>query len=108
MVRYLIQIGITPQSAAAVMQNPQNRQETVRPLFESVGGRLNQYYIEVGGSTAYLVAEMPDQESVGAVNAAILASGAVASIKATAIVTAEEAVDIFKKAANVAYKPPTG
>jgi len=51
---------------------------------------------------------MPDQESVGAVNAAIFASGAVTSIKATAIVTAEEAVDIFKKAANVAYRPPTG
>jgi uncharacterized protein with GYD domain len=108
MARYLIQFSVAPQAAAGLIQNPSNRAEAVGPIFEAVGGRLEQYYVEVGGSNGYIVAEIPDQESVGAVTMAVLAGGAVTFIKATAIVTAEEAVECWKKAASLTYRPPQG
>ena len=108
MTRYLIQIAIAPQAMAAVIQNPHNRAEAVRPIFEAVGGRLEEYYIAVGGNTAYIVAELPDEKSLGVINMAVFAGGAVTSMKSTAIVTAEEAVDVMKKAGAIAYRPPGG
>jgi hypothetical protein len=84
------------------------RAEAISPIFEAVGGNLEPYSFEVGGSPGYIVAEMPDQESLGSVNMAILAGGAVTYSKAITIVTAEEAVEHCKKAASVTYRPPKG
>jgi hypothetical protein len=38
---------------------------------------------------------------------AVLAGGAITSIKATGILTAQETVDVMKKAGDVVYKPPS-
>ena len=53
-----------------------------------------------------MVALYPDQKSLDVITAVVFAGGAVTSIKATAIITAEEGVDIYKKAASIVYKPP--
>ena len=47
MTRYLIQFGIASQAAAGLIQNPTNRSELIGPIFEAVGGRLEQYYVEM-------------------------------------------------------------
>ncbi len=106
MPRYLIQFSATPEASAAVLKNPTNRAEVIGPMFEALGGKLEHYYFEVGGNTGYLVAEMPDQEKLGIINAAIFSGGALTSIKSTAIMTSEEIVDIYKKAADLVYRPP--
>ena len=67
MTRYLIQETITPQAAAAVMKNPQDRSEAIRPIFEAVGGKLEHYYVAYSENTVYLLAEIPDQESLAAI-----------------------------------------
>ena len=68
--------------------------------------RLTFKYFEVGGNTGYMVTRYPDQKSLDVITAAIFAGGAVTSIKSTAIITAEEGVDIYKKAASMVYRPP--
>jgi len=45
MTRYLIEETVTSQAVAALMKNPHDRTEAVRPVFESVGGKLEHYYI---------------------------------------------------------------
>ena len=45
MTRYLIEHIPVPQAAAAVIKNPQDRTDAIRTIFESVGGRLEHYYI---------------------------------------------------------------
>jgi uncharacterized protein with GYD domain len=107
MARYLFQVSIKPEVHATMMKNPHDRGEAVRPVFEAVGGRLEEYYFAIGESTAYLLAEIPDHVSLGAVSMATLAGGAITAIKATALLTAQEAIDMMKKAAEVAYRPPT-
>jgi uncharacterized protein with GYD domain len=106
MTRYLIEHIPVPQAAAAVIKNPQDRTEAIRTIFESVGGRLDHYYIAYAENTIYLLGEVPDQESLAAIMTAIWASGVSMSLKAKALMTATEAVDVYKKAKTVGYRPP--
>ena len=108
MARYMIQETGTPQVVATLLKNPQNRFEAIAPIFEAVGGKLEHFFFSMGENTAFLVADFPDQESCAAVTLAIFAGGALSAIKVTPIVTAAEAVDLFKKAASVVYRPPAG
>ena len=39
MAKYLIESSPTPQAYAAMIKNPQDRAETIRPLMEKMGGK---------------------------------------------------------------------
>ena len=108
MTRYLIEHSPVPQAAAAVIKNPQDRTEAIRTIFESVGDRLEHYYIAFEENTIYLVGEIPDQDSLAALVTSIWGGGVSMSIKAKPIITATEAVAVFKKAGNIAYRSPSG
>ena len=105
MPRYMIQETGTPQVVAALLENPEDRTEEMRSVFEAVGGRLEGFYFSLE-NTAILIADVPDEASLSAIMLAIFSRGLLASIRATSIITASEAVDIFKKAASMAYRPP--
>ena len=107
MTRYLSEATLTPQAFAAYIKNPQDRAQAFRPLYEAVGGKLEAYYFAVGQNTVYTVSQMPDEIAVEALAIAVMAGGAITSIKATAILTATEAIEAMKKAGSIAYKPPT-
>jgi len=106
MQRYLIEFNYTPQASAAMIKNPGNRAEVLGPMIEAVGGKLENYYFAIGANIGYMVVSHPDQMSLNVATTAVFSGGAVTSIKATAIITAGEAVDVFKKVASVAYQPP--
>ena len=108
MTRYLIEETITSQAAAALMKNPHDRAEAIRPIFEAVGGKLEHYYVASSENTVYLLAEIPDQESLAALIWAFQAGGGPMSIKATPLMTFTEAVDVLKKAGSLGYRPVTG
>jgi uncharacterized protein with GYD domain len=108
MTRYLIEESYTSQAAAAIIQNPQDRAEVLRPIFESVGGKLEHYFIAYSENTVYLLAEIPDLESLAALVMAFQAGGGPVSVKATPLMTATEAVGVMKKAGSLGYHPPTG
>jgi len=76
-------------------------------MFEAVGGQLHDYYVAVGSNTVYIIGDVPDQASLVAIATAALASGSISSIKSTPIVTAEDAVEMFRKAGSVGYRPPS-
>ena len=67
MTRYLIKETVTSQAVAAIMKNPHDRAEAIRPIFESVGGKLEHYYVAYTENTVYLIAEIHDQESLAAI-----------------------------------------
>ena len=54
-----------------------------------------------------LIADMPNEESMGALALAITAGGALKASKTTALMTGEQGVEALKKAATVAktYRP---
>ena len=106
MTRYLIEETVTSQAAAAVTKDPHDRAEVIRPIFEAVGGKLEQYYVAYNENTAYLLAELPDQKSLAAILWAFQAGGGPMSINATPVMTSAEVVDVFKKVGSLGYRPP--
>lgn len=105
-MRYLSECGITPEAFKTMIKNPQDRAEALRPMLEAMGGELEEYYFAVGQHTIYAICQYPDEVTAEAFAMAVLAGGAVSSMKATPIVTAAEAVAAMKKAADAIYKPP--
>lgn len=107
MTRYLIEETVTSQAVAALMKNPHDRTKVVSPIFEAVGGKLEHYYVAYNENTCYLIAEIPDQESLAAIIWAFQAGGGPMFIKATPLMTTTEAADVLKKAGSLGYRPPT-
>ena len=54
------------------------------------------------------IAEFPDNVSVAAFSVAASAGGAVKSIKTTPLMTADEGIEMMRKAAGSGYRPPGG
>ena len=106
MAKYLIEETISTQTAAGIMQKPEDRNEALRPVFEALGCKLDQFYVSGIENKAYLIVESPDLDSIYTVGATFLASGAASSIKYIPLLTVPEAVDLFKKAASLGYRPP--
>jgi len=104
--RYMIQATPTPQNVAALLQNPEDRTEAVRRVLEAAGCKLEQYYNSFAEGTTFVVADIPDEANLDALMATFFAGGGVTSIRATPIKTASESVDVYQRAASLAYRPP--
>jgi uncharacterized protein with GYD domain len=75
----------------------------VEQVAESVGGRLESFYFAFGDRDAYVIVDLPDNESATAVALTVNASGAV-SVKTTVLLTPEE-VDAAA-GRSIDYRPP--
>ena len=71
--------------------------------FEGVGGSLESFHFGFGEHDAYVIAEMPDNESAAAVALSVNASGG-ASTKTIVLLTPEE-VDAAAQR-SVGYRAP--
>ncbi len=106
MPKYMIQVTPTLQNVAALLKNPEDRTEAVRHVIEAVRGSLEQYYNSFIEDISFIIADIPDEASLGAVMATFFAGGGLTSCKATPIMTASESVQVLKRAASIAYRPP--
>ena len=70
---------------------------------ESVGGSLESFYFAFGDSDAFVVVDLPDNESAAAVALTVNATGA-ATVKTVVLLTPDE-VDAAAKR-SVDYRPP--
>ena len=68
---YMTQFAYTSDAWAALVKNPQNREDVLRALIEKLGGRLVSFYYAFGEYDGMFVSEMPDETTV---TAAILAA----------------------------------
>jgi len=106
MAKYLIEETVGSLGFQGMMQNPEDRSEVLKPVFEAAGCKLEQFYVSLIENKTYLIVESPDLNSVYTVGATFLASGAASSIKYIPLITISEVVDIAKKAASLGYRPP--
>ena len=107
MARYLATLEITADAFKGFIQNPSNRQEATRPLFDSIGAELEHYWYGVGANTVYVVFTASENDvDLQALVIAVCASGIVGSIKMSRIMTAEEGMAAAKKAGELTYTPP--
>jgi uncharacterized protein with GYD domain len=105
---YLIQVGYNTSGLAALVKEPQDRIEKVRPAIEALGGRIECAYYAFGDYDVVLICEIPDNATAAALALAVGAGGTVASYKTTVLLTSNEAVEAMSKASGSTYTPATG
>lgn len=99
---FVTQGRYSQQGLNGLVAKPEDRQEPVRQLFESSGGRLINYYMTFGEYDFLIIAEVPDERAMLSVLAAAGAGGGVTDVKTTLAVTTAEAKEAFAAAARTA------
>jgi uncharacterized protein with GYD domain len=80
-----------------------SRRDAVAQVAESVGGQLECFYFAFGDRDAYVIVDLPDNESAAAVALTVNAAGG-ATVKTVVLLTPDE-VDAAAKR-SVDYRPP--
>jgi uncharacterized protein with GYD domain len=107
MPHYLIQVAYNSDGVAALVKEPQDRIEKVRPAIEGLGGRIECAYYAFGDHDIVLIVEMPDNAKAAAMALAVGAGGACSSYTTTVLLTPEEAMQAMSAAAESVYQPAT-
>ena len=107
MAYYLVQARYTSSAWEAMLKNPQDRGEAIRPIVEKLGGKIHGFWYALGDYDALAIVQMPDNASAAAFSLSAAASGGVSSFKTTALMTTEEGMQAMRKADQVEYHPPT-
>jgi len=104
MPKYLAQCNYVGEGAKGLLkEGGTSRRAVVDKLVKSVGGTVEAFYYAFGETDLYVIADLPDNESMTAVALLVAASGAIA-IKTTVLLTPEEVDEAAKK--TPIYQPP--
>jgi len=102
---YLTQVAYTQESWQALIKNPQDRIDAIRPAIKKLGGKIINGYFAFGDYDIVAITEMPDAVSAAAIAIAFAAGGACKAVKTTPLLSTAEGIDALKKAANSGYRP---
>jgi len=108
MAYYLVQAAYTAEAWAAMVKDPQNRTEVIRPVIEQLGGSLVGTWFAFGEYDVVAIIQMPDNVSAAALSLAASAGGAAKTLKTTPLMTMEEGMAAMRQAAGAGYRPPSG
>ena len=104
MPKFLIEASYTLDGVKGLQSaGGSSRREAVAQVAESVGGQLEAFYFAFGDRDAYVIVDLPDNESAAAVALTVNAAGG-ATVKTVVLLTPEE-VDAAAKR-SVEYRPP--
>jgi uncharacterized protein with GYD domain len=104
MPKYLIEASYTTEGVKGLQSaGGSSRRQAVADALDSVGGSLESFHFGFGDSDAYVIAELPDNQSAAAVAISVNAAGG-AVAKTTVLLTPEE-VDAAAQT-SVSYRAP--
>ena len=107
MPHYLHQVTYSREGWEALLAHPQNRIEAVRPAIEKLGGKIEAAWFAFGEYDVLIIAELPDNVSAAAISMAFAGGGACKAVQTTPLMSPEQALQAFKKAAECGYRPAT-
>jgi uncharacterized protein with GYD domain len=107
MPHYLQQVAYSQEGWEALVANPENRIEAVRPAIEKLGGKIESAWFAFGDYDIIVIGEFPDNVSAAAAAMAFAAGGACKSVQTTPLISADEAVQALKRAKDCGYRPAT-
>ena len=105
---FLSQVAYNENGWQALVSNPQNRLEAIRPVVDKLGGRIVNAYFAFGDYDFVLISEFPDNVSAAALAISAAAGGAVKSVKTTPLLEAAEGLEAVRGAASSGYRAPSG
>jgi uncharacterized protein with GYD domain len=103
---YMTQFAYTPEAWAVLIDSPEDRSAPVRELTESMGGRLIGWYLSMGDYDGLLIYEAPDDATAGAAVLAAARRGHLRATKTTPLFSAEEGMEIMRRAGGTAFRAP--
>ena len=104
MAKFLFEASYTVDGVKGVQSaGGTSRRDAVAQVAESVGGQLECFYFAFGDRDAYVIVDLPDNESAAAVALTVNAAGG-ATVKTVVLLTPDE-VDAAA-ARSVDYRPP--
>ena len=105
MPHYLQQVAYSQEGWEAIVADPQNRIDAVRPVIEKLGGRIEAAWFSFGDYDIVVITDMPDNVSAAAIAMAFAAGGACKSVQTTPLISPDEAVQALRKAHDCGYRP---
>ena len=106
MPKYLWKASYTQAGVKGVAsEGGSGRRDAVKAATESVGGSLDGFYFAFGDADAYVIADLPDDETALAVAIAVNGSGG-ATVETVPLMTPEQ-VDAATKV-EVSFRPAGG
>jgi len=106
MALYMYQVSYTSEAVAALIREPQDRVEAVRPAIEALGGKVVAAGYPFGEYDAVVLFEAPDDTTAASFALAIAAGGAAKSAKTTRLLSGQEWIESLRKAQRSQYRPP--
>jgi len=103
---YMTQFAYTTEAWATLVDNPEDRSAPVREVVEAMGGRLIGWYLSMGDYDGLLIYEAPDDASAGAAVLAAARRGHLRATKTTPLFSAEEGMEIMRRAGGTAFRAP--
>jgi uncharacterized protein with GYD domain len=104
MAKFLVKASYTTEGAKGIQSaGGTSRRDIVARMAEGLGGRLESFYFAFGGTDAYVVLDLPDNQTAAAASIAVN-SGAGATSEVVVLLTPEE-IDAAAKI-SVDYRPP--
>jgi uncharacterized protein with GYD domain len=108
MPHFLHQIGYSREGWQALVNNPQDRIEAVRPAIEKLGGKIQTAWFAFGEYDIVVITEMPNNVNAAAIAIAFAAGGACKNVQTTPLLSTAEALEAVKRAKESGYRPATG
>ena len=99
---YISRGCFTSDAVKGMVANPENREEAVAKLFQSVGGRLIGWYLTFGHHDWMAIAEFPDAKAAASAVLAAAAGGSLSDIETTVAMSAKDAHATFQAAGKAA------
>jgi uncharacterized protein with GYD domain len=103
---FLVQISYTREAWTVLIKEPQNRLDSMRPVIESLGGKVQSSFLMFGDYDVLGILQLPDSVSAAALSMTIMGGGAVKNVKTTQLIPWSEGLEAMKKAKKLVYKPP--
>jgi len=104
MPKFLFEASYTPDGVKGVQSaGGSSRRDAIEKMAEAIGGKLESFYFAFGDTDAYVIVDIPDNQSATAVALAVNAAGG-ATVKTVVLLTPEE-VDAAAQQ-SVEYRPP--
>lgn len=104
MSHFCHQISYTSAAWTRILQNPQDRFQSVRAPIESLGGKIHAAFFVMDSYDVLAITEFPEEVSSGTVAIAFSAGGEVAHIHTTQLLGASEALEAMRKAGPCCYR----
>ena len=106
MPKFMFEASYTQDGVKGVQSaGGSSRRDAVAQVAKSVGGKLESFHFAFGESDAYVIVDLPDNESAAAVALTVNAAGG-AVVKTVVLLTPEEVDAASKRSAD--YRPPGG